>query len=177
MRDRVEWDSGGKVNRRGAERPDSMGVSRESTGEASERVSLGDDRTTVTVRKVRTRNGARLEIALVESGSTIRLDPLALESLSWQDPAELAAELLDEPADDRAGTPTRADDTLCEFTLVNEFADVTVRGASGTDGDVLELVAPKVGHRIRLTPDILGAIAERDIELFSTFLETPYGPE
>jgi len=38
----------------------------------------------VRVRKVWTRNGARLEIGSPRLGYTIRLDALALESLTWQ---------------------------------------------------------------------------------------------
>ncbi|MGH2403969.1 MAG: hypothetical protein ACRDGN_05820 [bacterium] len=39
---------------------------------------------TVRVRKVWTRNGERLEIASPRLGHVIRLDALALESLTWQ---------------------------------------------------------------------------------------------
>lgn len=38
------------------------------------------------VRKVRTRNGERLEISAPKQSSKIRLDPLQLESLTWQKP-------------------------------------------------------------------------------------------
>jgi hypothetical protein len=38
----------------------------------------------VRVRKVWTRNGERLEISSPRLGHTIRLDALALESLTWQ---------------------------------------------------------------------------------------------
>ena len=38
----------------------------------------------VTVDKVYTRNGERLEIASPRLGFRIQLDPLELESLSWQ---------------------------------------------------------------------------------------------
>lgn len=38
----------------------------------------------VRVRKVWTRNGVRLEISSPRLGHTIRLDALALESLTWQ---------------------------------------------------------------------------------------------
>lgn len=41
----------------------------------------------VRVRKVRTRNGERLEITSPTLGHTIRLDALALESLTWQTPS------------------------------------------------------------------------------------------
>lgn len=44
---------------------------------------------TVVVRKVRTRNGERLEISAPGSGRSVRLDALVLESLTWSDPLEL----------------------------------------------------------------------------------------
>jgi hypothetical protein len=48
------------------------------------------------VRKVRTRNGERLEISAPKQESKILLDPLELESLTWQTP-ETFAEFLTEP--------------------------------------------------------------------------------
>ena len=48
------------------------------------------------VRKVRTRNGERLEISAPKQESKILLDPLQLESLTWQTP-ETFAEFLTEP--------------------------------------------------------------------------------
>lgn len=38
----------------------------------------------VRVRRVHTRNGVRLEISSPRLATSIRLDPLALESLTWQ---------------------------------------------------------------------------------------------
>ena len=48
------------------------------------------------VRKIRTRNGERLEISAPKQESKILLDPLELESLTWQTP-ETFAEFLTEP--------------------------------------------------------------------------------
>lgn len=48
------------------------------------------------VRKVRTRNGERLEISAPKQSSKILLDPLELESLTWQTP-EVFAEFLTNP--------------------------------------------------------------------------------
>ncbi len=54
---------------------------------------MGDDALTITneftsvrVRKVSTRNGERLEVHSAKLGFTILLDPLELESLTWQTP-------------------------------------------------------------------------------------------
>lgn len=48
------------------------------------------------VRKVRTRNGERLEISAPKQETKILLDPLELESLTWQ-PPETFAEFLTKP--------------------------------------------------------------------------------
>lgn len=45
---------------------------------------LANEYASVTVRKVHTRNGVRLEIASPKLGRGIRLCPLELESLTWQ---------------------------------------------------------------------------------------------
>jgi hypothetical protein len=47
-------------------------------------VKLANEYTEVLVRKVRTRNGVRLEIVAPRLGRLIRLCPLELESLTWQ---------------------------------------------------------------------------------------------
>lgn len=47
-------------------------------------IELANEFTSVAVRKVFTRNGARLEISSPRLGFRIQLDPLALESLTWQ---------------------------------------------------------------------------------------------
>ncbi len=50
----------------------------------------------VNLRKIRTRNGERLEISAPKSGSSIRLDAILLESLTWQKPKALS-KLLEHP--------------------------------------------------------------------------------
>lgn len=50
----------------------------------------------VQVRRVHTRNGVRLEIRSPRMDTTIRLDALELESLTWQDP-EIFSGFLEEP--------------------------------------------------------------------------------
>lgn len=45
---------------------------------------LANEFASVRVRQVHTRNGVRLEISSARIGRCIRLDPLALESLTWQ---------------------------------------------------------------------------------------------
>lgn len=50
----------------------------------------------VEVRKVKTRNGVRLEIRSPKLGYRVRLDALELEALSWQ-PVETFSRLLETP--------------------------------------------------------------------------------
>jgi hypothetical protein len=57
---------------------------------------LANEYAAVTVRKVYTRNGVRLEIVSPRLGHGIRLDPVELEVLTWQK-HELFSELLKTP--------------------------------------------------------------------------------
>lgn len=47
-------------------------------------IQVANEFTTVRVRKRRTRNGERLEVWSTRLGTSILLDPLELESLTWQ---------------------------------------------------------------------------------------------
>lgn len=58
--------------------------------------SIANEFTTVEVRKVTTRNGERLLVRSTKLGFAVALDPLELESLTWQD-ASLFSELLRTP--------------------------------------------------------------------------------
>lgn len=51
---------------------------------ADEPMLISNEFALVSIRKVYTRNGERLEIVAPKGGSAIRLDPLELESLTWQ---------------------------------------------------------------------------------------------
>ncbi len=52
--------------------------------DGTDEMELANEFAAVRVRKVLTRNGVRLEIFSPRLGYRIRLDPLALESLTWQ---------------------------------------------------------------------------------------------
>ncbi|WP_219723256.1 dihydrodiol dehydrogenase [Bacillus sp. Marseille-P3661] len=45
---------------------------------------IANEFTTVIIRRLVTKNGVRLEIVSPRLGHSIRLDPLELESLTWQ---------------------------------------------------------------------------------------------
>jgi hypothetical protein len=53
-------------------------------GHAADEMELANEFALVRVRRVHTRNGVRLEITSPRLRHSIRLDPLALESLTWQ---------------------------------------------------------------------------------------------
>jgi len=59
-------------------------------------ITLGNEFAEVTLRKVRTHNGVRLEISAPRLGFTISLCPLELESLTWQR-SEIFSEFLATP--------------------------------------------------------------------------------
>lgn len=54
-------------------------------GNTDGQISIGNEFTNIELRKVLTRNGERVEISSPRLGYAIRLDPLELESLTWQD--------------------------------------------------------------------------------------------
>jgi hypothetical protein len=60
-------------------------------------MQIGNEFALVRIRKVSTRNGERLEIEAPKLGHTIRLDAVALETLTWQEP-ELFSTLLESGA-------------------------------------------------------------------------------
>jgi len=59
-------------------------------------IEIANEFSLARVRKIRTRNGERLEISAPKQHSKILLDPLELESLTWQTP-EVFAEFLATP--------------------------------------------------------------------------------
>lgn len=61
-----------------------------------DRLELANEYAMVHVRRVETRNGVRLEISAPQSGRTVRLCPLELESLTWQ-PPETFSRFLETP--------------------------------------------------------------------------------
>ncbi len=63
---------------------------------SAEAMELANEFALVLVRRVHTRNGVRLEIHSPRLGYSIRLDPLELESLTWQT-TETFTRFLEEP--------------------------------------------------------------------------------
>ncbi|MBP3961180.1 dihydrodiol dehydrogenase [Paenibacillus lignilyticus] len=63
---------------------------------AEQEIRIANEFASVTVRKIRTRNGERLEIISNGLGLQVSLDPLSLESLTWQH-ADMYSSLLQTP--------------------------------------------------------------------------------
>lgn len=126
------------------------------------------------VRKVTTPKGARLEISSPDTGHAYRIDPLALESVSWQ--SEEAIDSLDAELPDERGADDPETDDVTSLRLVNEFADAAVEKVETDEGEFLEVQATKLGYSTRLDASNLVALAQQDAEQFSEFLSEPFGP-
>jgi hypothetical protein len=87
-----------------------------------------------------------------------------------QPPPEARTLLL---AQDRAFAETEAEGG---FSIVNEFGGVYVRKIHTSQGERLEIVAPRIGTSIRLDALQLEAISWQEPTFISSFLVTPFGP-
>lgn len=136
-----------------------------------------DENGTVTVRKIRTAKGHRLEVD-PGSGDRIRIDALGLESLSWQG-EEFVSELVD--GDHPIKQLASYDDSVIaseeSVMISNEYADANVRKLRTPDGDRLVIEGPKKGGAILADTAFLNALARQSTGIFSEFLATPHGPE
>ncbi|WP_435182605.1 hypothetical protein [Halobellus sp. EA9] len=142
--------------------------------EIAEETEIRGDDAAVTVRRIRTPKGERLEVRAGDD--VLRADALGLESLSWQD-LDVFEAFLGHEYDLADRSESEADDDVdCEFTLSNEYADIVVRSVASPDGDRLIIEAPKKHFSIRVDAEGLEGLAAQDTEIFSEFLETPHGP-
>ena len=130
------------------------------------------------VRKVRTRNGVRLEIYSPETDRRVYLDPLLIESLSWQT-AETFSDTLQDPPENSHTEEVEerrvsGEEEYTEFT--NEFAYTLVRKVRVGDDARLEILSPKLGYQTYLDASLLESLTWQTTATFSRFLEEPYGP-
>lgn len=142
--------------------------------EIDEETEVRSEDAAVTVRRIRTPKGERLELR--NDDDVLRADALGLESLSWQD-LDVFSEFLGRDYALAERSESDADDDVdCEFTLSNEYADIVVRSIESPAGDRLIVEAPKKQFSIRVDAEGLAALAAQDTSIFSEFLETPHGP-
>lgn len=132
---------------------------------------------TVTVRKLETRKGERLEIESPSEEAALRVDALGLESLAWQEPDVFSRFLPDSYAMHRLDEAS--DEVTCdtEFELMNEYAYVRIRRLCSLDSTVLQIRAPKKREQIQIDANGLVGLSRQDHTIFSEFLEEPHGPE
>ncbi|MFB6297636.1 MAG: hypothetical protein ABEH56_03865 [Salinirussus sp.] len=151
------------------------------TTTTSEPFRIVDEDAAVTVRKVFTRMGERLEVTTERLGRSVRLDAIVLESVTWQDAEVLARRGTDLGGPDsprRAPEPsdggTEREDRI---TISSEFAQAAVEKVRVDGRPLLSIEAPKLGYSIRLPATALEWLATQDHETFTEWLETPFGPE
>ena len=142
-----------------------------------EYAKIRNEAATALVRKVRTRNGVRLEIYSPKVDKRVYLDPLLIESLAWQTP-ETFSNILENPpklADD--DWEEEIEDTETEYTeFTNEFAFTLVRKVGTGNEARLEIISPKLGYQTYLDAPLLESLTWQSPQTFSKFLEEPYGP-
>lgn len=142
-----------------------------------ERFDVSSTEQTVTVRKLKTRKGERIEFESPADGSTLTVDALGLESLAWQESDIFAAYLSSEY--DFEPLNEDAEEVVCdiEFELMNEYAHVRVRRLRSPERVVLEIRAPKKRERIQINSNGLRGLVQQDHTIFSEFLTQPHGPD
>ncbi|MFB6360827.1 MAG: hypothetical protein ABEH59_05840 [Halobacteriales archaeon] len=134
--------------------------------------TVRSDGTAVVVSEVETPKGERLQLETEDGGARIRLDAVALESLTWQDEASFDRLLGDENRSAETlvtafENPT-ASTSLTQIT--NEFGHVNVRELDTPDGSLLELDAQNMAYSVQLNAAALAAIAGQSIEVFGTLI-------
>ncbi|HZC18895.1 MAG TPA: hypothetical protein VE225_04225 [Rubrobacteraceae bacterium] len=142
-----------------------------------EYAKIRNESATVLVRKVRTRNGVRLEIYSPETDKRVYLDPLLIESLAWQT-SETFSGILEDPHE-LADLEEKEEevDTETEYTeFTNEFAFTLVRKVGTGNEARLEIISPKLGYQTHLDAPLLESLTWQTPQTFSRFLEEPYGP-
>lgn len=137
---------------------------------------IADDETSVHIRKVRTPNGARLEIVDPASGRSTQLDPLELEGVTWQED-QFFTDILD--TGPRAAVQVSRDDFTQEgvFTIQNEYTLVEMVVADIRERDCLLVRSSKTGYATHLSASDLAVLAKREKIFFSNLLQNPLGPE
>jgi hypothetical protein len=143
-----------------------------------EYTEISNDSAIALVRKIRTRNGVRMEIYSPESEKRVYLDPLLIESLAWQTPETFLDTLEDPPESTRTKDVEEARvETENEYTeFTNEFAYTLVRKVRIRDVARLEILSPKLDYQTYLDAPLLESLTWQTTATFSRFLEEPYGP-
>jgi len=145
----------------------------------SDPFQIVDEGASVTVRKVFTRMGERLELTAETLGQSVRLDAIMLESVTWQDPDDLADRGRRIDRSDALSEPPALSEQEREepITISSEFAQASVEKVEVDGRPMLAIEAPKLGYSTRLSGPALEWLATQDHEVFTEWLETPFGPD
>lgn len=130
----------------------------------------------VEVSRIETPKGERLELADADTGESIWLDAIVLESLTWQNeetfrefcheaPESVSRSDLAVSRGSHAGTQTEL------TTITNEFSHVDVRKTTAEGRDWVEFHGPKVGFTIRLNAPAVLTVIHQDHERYTDLLE------
>lgn len=92
-------------------------------------ITVANEFTTARVRKVSTRNGERLEVRSAKLGTSILLDPLELESLTWQT-TDTFSRMLEDPYGPEDVQPRALSDLIGDRQHVT-FDDPDAAGPAG----------------------------------------------
>lgn len=137
---------------------------------------VADGRDEVTVTKIFTPKGERLELRAAD-GDRCRLDAIELECLSWQD-AALFEEVVEDAGGDAGSVlaPAPDDDPDPAVRVSNEYAEVTVGPVTTEDGAALHVASAPLHYANSIRPVALRAVIGREVGFFSDLLDQPYGP-
>ena len=132
---------------------------------------LTADSHTIELSRVETPKGERLEIKTPTS--SIRLDAVALEALTWQDNETLAA-LPDADTDQvTSASDMPKQDERTQLTVIsNEFGFVVVHETLTEAGVRIDLEAEKQDESIQLCPSELKTLAQQDQNLFTQWVRS-----
>lgn len=162
------------------ERDHTVGETRET-----DRLELRDSDGTLAIRKLVSK-GERLEID--REDTSVKLDALLLEGLTWQENGASVDALLDgetavaaDPVGfnpGAAGQTEPFEPTDAAISISNEYASVFARAVSTEAGEALEVTTPGRGTSVTLGCQSLRALAGvDDTDVFSVWFKTPFGPE
>lgn len=155
-----------------------------------EKLNIEDGDLSVSLTKIFTPNGQRLEIAAPAIDQQIRIDAVEVEAISWQERETILAFLqegenhgmrnveskIQEIQETLDGGNLEVHGATEPIEITNEYAEGHVRKLETNAGEYAEIAAPKLDYRIRITPAELASITWQTQETFTSLLENPYGP-
>lgn len=127
---------------------------------------------TIGINQIETPKGERLEIKT--PSSSIGLDAVALEALTWQENDELANLPSANIADGIPQSPRRDNQSgrTRLMTVSNEFGFVVVYECQTDTNIWIDFEAEKQGELIRLCSAELEILAQQDQDLFTQWIKT-----